>query len=84
MRSTLIRANPLRPSAPAPATVFPPANPWSPTAAPALLLKRLLSLFWAGYFSMIALTNLVDLLDALGAINWTFLNSGTSATCARS
>jgi hypothetical protein len=45
-------------------------------AAPGLLLGRVLVLFWAGYFSIIALTNLVDLLDSVGAIRWTFLNSG--------
>jgi hypothetical protein len=45
-------------------------------AGPGLLLGRVLVLFWAGYFSIIALTNLVDLLDVVGAIHWTFLNSG--------
>jgi hypothetical protein len=28
------------------------------------------------FFSLVALTNLVDLLDALGAIDWRFLDSG--------
>jgi hypothetical protein len=48
-------------------------------AAPGAVLKRLLVLFWAMYFSMIALTNLVDLLDELGAGDWTFLDSGNFA-----
>jgi hypothetical protein len=41
-----------------------------------LLLKRALLLFWAMYFSIVALTNAVDLLGALGAFDWTFLDSG--------
>jgi hypothetical protein len=41
-----------------------------------LVFKRLLLGFWAMFFSLVALTNLVDLLDALGAIDWRFLNSG--------
>jgi hypothetical protein len=36
----------------------------------------LLIVFWAVYFSLIAATNLVDLLDSVGAIHWTFLDSG--------
>jgi len=40
------------------------------------LLKRLLLLFWAIYFSMVALTNLVNLLNSTGAIHWSFLDSG--------
>ena len=40
------------------------------------LLKRLLLLFWAIYFSMVALTNLVNLLDSTGAIHWSFFDSG--------
>lgn len=43
---------------------------------PGLLLKRSLLLFWAMFFSMVALTNFVNLVDELGAIEWTFLNSG--------
>lgn len=39
-------------------------------------LGGLLLLFWAMYFSLIAVTNLVNLLDALGTIHWTFLDSG--------
>jgi hypothetical protein len=31
--------------------------------------------FWAMYFSIVAVSNAVDLLDALSALNWTFLNS---------
>ena len=41
-----------------------------------LVLKRLLLAFWTMYFSMIALTNGVDLLDELGVARWKFLNSG--------
>jgi hypothetical protein len=44
-------------------------------AQPGLLLKRLLIGFWALFFSLVALTNLVDLLDTLGAFDWRFLNS---------
>jgi hypothetical protein len=44
-----------------------------------LLLKRLLLAFWAMYFSMVALTNLIDLLGQLGALHWTFLDSGNFA-----
>jgi hypothetical protein len=44
--------------------------------SPGLLLKRLLLLFWTMYFSMIALTNLVDLFGALNVFHWTFLDSG--------
>ncbi len=43
---------------------------------PGLLLKRLLLGFWAMYFSMVAITNTIDLLGELGAFEWTFLNSG--------
>jgi hypothetical protein len=38
--------------------------------------KRVLLLFWAVYFSISSVTNLVDLLGQLGAFHWTFLNSG--------
>jgi hypothetical protein len=48
----------------------------SPFAVNGLLFKRLLLLFWAMYFSMIAITNAVDLLDSVGALHWTFLDSG--------
>ena len=43
--------------------------------SPGLLLKRLVLLFWAMYFSLVALTNFVNLLDELGAFDWTFLDS---------
>jgi hypothetical protein len=42
---------------------------------PGLLFKRILIAFWALFFSLVALTNLVDLLDTLGAFDWRFLNS---------
>ena len=44
-------------------------------AQPGRLFKRVLIAFWALFFSFVALTNLVDLLDTLGAFDWTFLNS---------
>jgi hypothetical protein len=40
-----------------------------------LLFKRILIGFWALFFSLVALTNLVNLLDSLGAFDLTFLNS---------
>jgi hypothetical protein len=46
------------------------------TLPPAVTFKRLLLLFWAVYFSIVALTNVVSLLDELSAIHWTFLDSG--------
>ena len=45
-------------------------------AAPGLLFKRLLLGLWVMFFTMVALTNLVNLLDELGAFDWTFLDSG--------
>jgi hypothetical protein len=45
------------------------------TAQLGLLFKRILIGFWALFFSLVALTNLVDLLDTLGALDWRFLNS---------
>jgi hypothetical protein len=44
--------------------------------APGLLFKRLLIGLWVMYFTMVAITNCVDLLGELGAFEWTFLNSG--------
>jgi hypothetical protein len=44
--------------------------------APSLTLKRILVFFWAMYLSLVSLTNIVDLLDAIAAIDWKFLNSG--------
>lgn len=44
--------------------------------APGLLFKRLLLGLWVMYFTMVATTNLVNLLDELGAFDWTFLDSG--------
>lgn len=41
-----------------------------------MLFKRLLLLFWTMFFSMVALTNLVNLLDSIGLFDWTFLDSG--------
>jgi hypothetical protein len=38
-------------------------------------LKRILLGFWAMYFSIVALTNAVDLLDALSVLHWRFLDS---------
>jgi hypothetical protein len=45
------------------------------TAQLGLLFKRILIGFWALFFSLVALTNLIDLLDTLGALDWRFLNS---------
>jgi hypothetical protein len=41
-----------------------------------LLFKRLLLVFWTMFFTLVAVTNLVDLLDELGAFDWRFLDSG--------
>lgn len=41
-----------------------------------LLFKRVVLLFWTMFFSMVALTNLVNLLDSIGLFDWTFLDSG--------
>ncbi len=46
------------------------------SAPPGAILRRLVLAFWAMYFSMVAITNAVDLLGELGAVHWTFLNSG--------
>jgi hypothetical protein len=59
-----------------PRPTAPHETPASRLGAPGQLLKRLLLGFWGMYFSMVALTNLVDLLGAVGATHWTFLNSG--------
>jgi len=48
-------------------------------APPGALLKRLLIGFWAMYFTLVAVTNAVDLLGELGALHWRFLNSGNFA-----
>ena len=48
------------------------------TAAPGRLLKRALLAFWAVYFSLVTVSNLVDLLGELGALDWTFLDSGNA------
>jgi hypothetical protein len=47
----------------------------TPRRADARLLKRVLLAFWAMYFSIVALSNAIDLLDAFGVLHWTFLNS---------
>jgi hypothetical protein len=39
------------------------------------LFKRILLVFWTMYFSMVALTNAIDLLGALHVLHWTFLDS---------
>ncbi len=41
-----------------------------------LQFKRVVLLFWAMFFSMVALTNFVDLMGEFGVFEWTFLNSG--------
>jgi hypothetical protein len=40
-----------------------------------LLFKRVLLLFGSMYFTMIALTNAINLLNEVGALGWTFLDS---------
>ncbi|MGH2923425.1 MAG: hypothetical protein ACRDKH_05285 [Solirubrobacterales bacterium] len=40
-----------------------------------LLFKRLLLGLWVMYFTMVAITNFVDLMEEFGAFDWTFLNS---------
>ena len=40
-----------------------------------LLFKRLLLAFWTMFFSMVALTNFVDIMGELSIFHWTFLNS---------
>src|ERR1700749_496576 len=37
--------------------------------------KRVLVGFWTMYFTIVAVSNAIDLLDALGALHWTFLDS---------
>ncbi len=46
------------------------------TGASGLLFKRLLLAFWTMFFSMVALTNFIDLMGELSVFHWTFLNSG--------
>lgn len=46
------------------------------SGASGLLFKRLLLAFWTMFFSMVALTNFIDLMGELGVFHWTFLNSG--------
>lgn len=41
-----------------------------------LQFKRVVLLFWVMFFSMVALTNFVDLMGEFGVFEWTFLNSG--------
>jgi len=55
------------------------SRPEASVALPGRLLKRLLIGFWAVYLSLVALTNLVNLLDAFGVVHWTLLNSGNFA-----
>ncbi|MBN8866702.1 MAG: hypothetical protein J0H98_04035 [Solirubrobacterales bacterium] len=46
------------------------------SGASGLLFKRLLLAFWTMFFSMVALTNFVDLMGEFSVFHWTFLNSG--------
>ena len=46
---------------------------------PGVLFKRLVLLFWTMYFTLVAVTNLVDLLGEFDIFQWTFLNSGNFA-----
>ncbi len=45
------------------------------SGASGLLFKRLLLAFWTMFFSMVALTNFVDLMGEFSVFHWTFLNS---------
>lgn len=47
--------------------------------SPGLLLKRLVLVFWTMFFTLVAVTNLVDLLGELGALDWRFLDSDNYA-----
>lgn len=48
----------------------------SVTVGSGLLFKRLLLAFWTMFFSMVALTNFVDIMGEFSVFHWTFLNSG--------
>lgn len=48
-------------------------------AQPGLLLKRLVLVVGAVYFTMVAVTNAVDFIAAVGGFHGTFLNSGNAA-----
>ncbi len=41
-----------------------------------LLFKRVILVFWTMFFTMVAVTNFVDLMGEFGVFEWTFLNSG--------
>ena len=49
---------------------------------PGLLLKRLVLVIGAVYFTMVAVTNTVNFIAAVGGFHWTFLNSGNAAYIA--
>jgi hypothetical protein len=51
-------------------------------AQPGLLLKRLVLLAGAVYFSFVAVTNAVNFIASAGGFHWTFLNSGNVAYIA--
>jgi hypothetical protein len=60
-----------------------PGGLWSRTMAqPGLLLKRLVLTVGAAYFTMVAVTNAVNFIAALGHFHWVFLNSGNAAYIA--
>lgn len=40
-----------------------------------LLLKRVVLLFWTMFFTMVAITNFVNLMGVFDVFDWTFLNS---------
>lgn len=46
------------------------------SGASGLLFKRLLLAFWTMFFTMVALTNFIDMMSQLSIFKWTFLNSG--------
>ncbi len=49
---------------------------------PGLRLKQLVLLTGAVYFSLVAVTNVVDLTSVIGRFHWTFLNSGNAGYIA--
>lgn len=49
---------------------------------PGLLLKRLVLLGGAMYFTFVAVTNVVNFIASVGGFHWTFLNSGNVAYIA--
>jgi len=47
-------------------------------------LKQVLLGFWAMYFSIVAVSNAINLLDVFGVVHWPSWTRRTSSSCARS